>query len=78
MRAIVGTFGGVGLILSGLFLMASFASAGMSDAPPERGAAWMPLFLPILYYGYCLVSSIRPPAGLLLLASGIRAHPSLL
>ena len=74
MRTIVGILGGAGLALSGLFLMACFAAAGMSDAPPEGGSGWLPLLLPILYYGYCLVSSIRPPAGSHLLTSGIIAH----
>jgi hypothetical protein len=74
MRVLVGILSGVGLAFSGLFLMAGFAAAGMSDAPPEGGLAWLPLLLPLLYYGYCLVSSIRPPQGDILLTSGLIAH----
>ena len=74
MRVLVGILSSAGLALSGLFLMACFAAAGMSDGPPEAGSAWLPLMLPFLYYGYCLVSSIRPPERTLLLTFGLIAH----
>jgi len=74
MRFIVGILSVLGIGAHGVFLFVCFAASGLSDAPQQSNSAWMPLLLPIIYYGYCLVSSIWSFRGPPLLFTGIVAH----
>src|SRR5579863_346258 len=73
MRIIVGILSSIGILVHLGFLAICFAASGLSDS--QNGARFssiLPLLLPLLYYAYCLFSSIakRQP----ILAMGIFAH----
>jgi len=72
MKIIVGIFSAVGLMVQGVFLLLCGAASGMSDAPQQGSGASAMLLLPVIYYGYCLQSSISksPPS----LTAGVIAH----
>jgi hypothetical protein len=73
MRVIVGLLSSVGIVIHLGFLAMCFAASGLSDSPNGvRFSSVFPLLLPLLYYGFCLFSSIvkRQPV----LALGIIAH----
>ncbi len=74
MRILVGILSLIGIVVHLGFLVICFAASGLSDSPNATyfSSILYPLLPPLLYYGYCLFSSIvkRQPA----LAMGIIAH----
>jgi|ERR1017187_5167103 hypothetical protein len=74
MRTIVKILSALGIVVHGVFVFACFAASGLSDGPPESVSAWIPLLLPFIYYGYCLITSSHSFSGPFLLFTGILAH----
>lgn len=55
-------------------MLVAHAASGLSDSPRIADTAWLPVLLPFIYYGYCLISSIFSFKGPILLVTGILAH----
>lgn len=74
MRTAVKILSVIGFIVHVLFFVACFASSGLSDASPANGSAYLPILVPLLYFAFCFVTSLRNFSTWFLLSGGIIAH----
>jgi len=64
----------LGTVAHIIFFVVCFASSGLSDASSGNNFTLIPVLMPLIYFCFCFVTSVRKFSLFVLLSGGVIAH----